>query len=396
MGGAQMLIRNKMLDLESRGWNVIIFYYFQGQIMIPEFKRFSGKYRIPELQNVIFSYSKSKVKEVVNRMASFVEGKTDIIIESDLFHLCFWGELLAREVKGIHLLYFVTEDYKKINNAEWQYLLFKQKRGEWVNHISIKKKIALNLDMIKEPDSYLKMPSYNNVLSSEKISLNYDSSLPVITSIGRLEKNYILPMVEEIIRFVEVNNIRVNLFFVGGAEYDIFLVRIKDLLSKTDKVIPHFFGYLYPIPENIIEVTDVAIATSGSVKVPILLDVPTISICVEDCMPLGVFGHTTNGCLFRNDEPIVSLSSILTDIIINGKFKESIHYVEEDSIKMFEDNSILIKSLLVADRCYYDCFIVASFLYRVKFYFLRIIFSFVRKVLNDKYRFYLKKIIGKA
>ena len=64
-----------------------------------------------------------------------------------------------------------------------------------------------------------------------------------------------------------------------------------------------------------------------------------------------------NGCLFRNDEPIVSLSSILTDIIINGKFKESIHYVEEDSIKMFEDNSILIKSLLVADRCYYDCFI---------------------------------------
>lgn len=42
MGGAQMLIRNKMLDLESRGWNVQIFYYFSGdEIIITEFKRFA-------------------------------------------------------------------------------------------------------------------------------------------------------------------------------------------------------------------------------------------------------------------------------------------------------------------------------------------------------------------
>lgn len=355
MGGAQMLIRNKMLDLESRGWKVQIYYYFSSEeIIISEFQRFAGN-RIKELKYPFYAYSRKERERIIDRMASGIDFKDEVIIESDFFQLSFWGELLASKINGINILYFIGEDFPAISKREEDYLYVKQIRKEFVNSLSIKLKYSQSVAALHQDDEVFKMPSYNNVYSDVEYPLEYDKSYPVITSIGRLEKSYILPMVKGVIEFAEANDQIVNLFFVGDAEYDIYLEAIKDVLSQTSKVIPYFFGYMYPIPLSIIQSTDVAVATSGSVKVTASYNIPTISICVDDCQPLGVYGHTTKSRLFRTDEPIVALPILLRDIIIDGKYKGQIEFEDVDSKKIYDRNAALLESLLKNERSYYDC-----------------------------------------
>ena len=355
MGGAQMLIRNKMLDLESRGWNVQIFYYFPGNtIIISEFQKFVNN-RIKDLQYPFYAYSRRERENVVKQIAGIINCEDEVVIESDFYHLSLWGELIASYVKGVNILYFIGEEFPQISRKEEQFLCFKQKRREFVNALSIKEKYSQLVASLHNDDEVLQMPSYNNVYSEIDYPLSYDTSYPVITSIGRLEKNYILPMVKGIIEFAEQNDKTVNLFFVGDSEYQVYLDEIKAVLSKTTKVVPYFFGYMYPIPVTIINATDVAVAVSGSIKVTASMNIPTISICVEDCFPLGVYGHTTKSGLFRTTEPIVSLPELLKDILIEGKYREPINFNDIDSNKIYERNAMLIDGLLKNERIYYEC-----------------------------------------
>lgn len=394
MGGAQMLIRNKMLDLESRGWNVQIFYYFPGDdIYITEFEKFSNN-RIKELQYPFFTYSYKEREYILNRMVSIINNYGDVVIESDFYELSYWGELLASKVRGINILYFIGEDFPRISSREESFLLFKQNRREFVNDIHIKNKYSKTIAEGHDDNDVLEMPSYNNVYSDKFFPLEYDCSYPVITSIGRLEKNYILPMVKGIIEFAEERDIIVNLFFIGDSEYKVFLDEIKNTLSKTTKVIPYFFGYMYPIPLSLIRATKVAIAVSGSIKVTASQNIPTISMCVEDCQPLGVYGHTTNSRLFRTTEPLTSLSKLLHEILIDGKYHDPIEYKDDDTDKIYHKNAMLINTLLNNDRSYYDCNSMFNgleqFVYKIK----RVVRTILGRssVLKRVYRF-IKKLI---
>ena len=389
MGGAQMLIRNKMLDLESRGWNVQIFYYFSGdEIIISEFKKFSDN-RIKELQYPFYAFNSKQRERIIDRISDKFKSSDEVIIESNFFHLSFWGEFIASKIGGLNLLYYIGEAFPRITKKEEEFLLYKQNRNEFVNSISIKEKYSSLIASLHNDDVVFKMPSYNNVYSEVDFPLEYDQSYPVVTSIGRLEKNYILPMVKGIIEFAETNDRIVNLFFVGDSEYPVFLEQIKAVLSKTTKVIPYFWGYMYPIPLSIIKATDVGIAVSGSVKVTASQSIPTISYCVEDCEPLGVYGHTTNGRLFRTTEPVVSLSSILSDIIIDGKYREPIAFEDVDSVKIYERNARIIETLLKNPRGYYDCDSVYSMKARMKVKIKKVLRSTLGSVeiLKKCYRF---------
>ncbi|EIY28470.1 hypothetical protein HMPREF1062_03455 [Bacteroides cellulosilyticus CL02T12C19] len=378
MGGAQMYIRNKMLALEKEGWHVEVFYFLEGKILIPELKKFKDN-RIENLRFPIFSLSENARKQVLNIISNRVTKSDDVVIESVTFGFRHWGELIAEHLSGLNLLFFVNETYPKLSKAEEDYLLWKQKRGEYLNHISVKKKASIRVASEHNDKYEFIMTPYNNVVSPESINFEFDKSLPVITSIGRLEKNYILKMVLEVIKFAEENDTKVNLFFIGGASEKGYIDNIKAELSKTNMVIPHFFGYLFPIPVNILDVTDVVIAVSGSVLVGVSRNIPTISIDVNDSYPLGVFGHTTHSRLFRSNEAIVPTSEILKDIILDNKYKEAVNYIDPDVDVINRHNSDLINKLLNNNKVYYNVMEISSFKDKLSYYMK----SSLRNIIGD-------------
>lgn len=378
MGGAQMYIRNKMLALEKEGWHVEVFYYLEGKILIPELKKFKDN-RIENLRFPIFSLNKNTRKQVLNIISNRVKKSDDVVIESVTFGFRHWGELIAEHLSGLNLLFFVNESYPKLSKAEEDYLLWKQKRGEYLNHISVKKKASIKVASEHNNKYEFVLTPYNNVVSSESIDFEFDKSLPIITSVGRLEKNYIIKMVLEVIKFAEDNDIKVNLFFIGGASEKGYIDNIKAELSKTNKVIPHFFGYLFPIPANILDVTNVVIAVSGAVLVGVSRNIPTISIDVNDSYPLGVFGHTTHSRLFRTNEPIISTSELLKDIILDNKYKETVNYIDPDVDVINRHNSDLINKLLSNSKVYYNVMEISSFKDKLNYY----VKSTMRNIIGD-------------
>ena len=82
----------------------------------------------------------------------------------------------------------------------------------------------------------------------------------------------------------------------------------------------HHFGYIFPVPENIIDCSDVAFACSNSVLVSADRGIPTISIDIHDLQPLGIYGETTNSHLLRSNEPIVSVYELIKQTLIEKRF----------------------------------------------------------------------------
>jgi hypothetical protein len=60
----------------------------------------------------------------------------------------------------------------------------------------------------------------------------------------------------------------------------------------------YMMGYTFPVPETILEKSDVGIASANSVLVTANKNVPTICIDMNDYYAIGVYGYTTKN--YRN------------------------------------------------------------------------------------------------
>ena len=359
MGGAQMYLRNKMLFLEERGWHVSVFFFNEGEILIPELQRFSS-FLIPDLRLQVSTVSKKRSKDVIARMIDMMGGANgECFIETHVYQLSYWAELLAKETGGYNLLCFLHEQYPSFSEREIAYLHYKCKRGELLKSSSW---IESRLGQHWMNDKTFKLPSYSNVTTKKEFKFEYDSSLKSILSIGRLDKPYIMPMLSEIVAFARNEGADVNLFLVGGAAEESYLDDIKSFLADKHQIIPYFFGYMYPVPENIIKSSDVAIATSGAVMVPTEMGVPTIAVDAQDYMAIGVYGVTTQNKMRRTIEPPTKIAVLLHDILVNKKYigMENAGAIAEKERNQLLQNHLSIVEEHDAVKEYYDVFSIYS------------------------------------
>lgn len=354
MGGAQMYIRNKMLFLREHGWTPTVFFFTEGKILIPELQEFERN-RIPELAYPITAVGKRAREQVLNRICKELEDSEECVIESSIYPGCYWMEEVARRVNGRCILYILHEGFPRCNEKEISFLKFKLDRRELFNST---RGIRMRIGKIWANDNVFLMPSYSNVTAPIVYPLEYDKSIKTILSIGRLDKPYIMPMLDEINTFTKEQGIKVNLFLVGGAAEESYIERIKEYLSDKPQMVPYFFGYMFPVPENIIKKSDVAIASSGSILVPSEMGVPTIAIDTQDYMAMGIYGCTTNNTFKRETEPQLRTSDLLREVLIEGKYA---NIEAKPSHATLEAETILLDHLkkiesLDAPKKYFDVF----------------------------------------
>ncbi len=356
MGGAQMYLRNKMLFLKEHGWTPSVYFFNDGNILIPELKEYEAN-RIPELAFPLTAVGHHQRERVINRILNDFSSTDECVFESHIYPQCYWVEEIAKRLKGRNLLYILHENFPKINSNEENYLKFKYERGEFMNRTqSIESLIGKH--WVKKTQFI--MPSYSNVTSPIYYPIDYDKSLKTILSIGRLDKPYIFPMLKEIVFFTEKTRLKINLFMVGGAAEDSIINSIKKYLKDKSLIVPHFFGYMFPVPENLIKACDVAIASAGSVLVPAEQGIPTISIDTQDYNAIGIYGETTDNIYFRSDEELVNTSDLLYEVLVENKYQNVVAKPSKptlESEKILKEHLDIIESLN-ATREYYDVFSV--------------------------------------
>lgn len=355
-----MYVRNKCLWMRKQGWSVELFSASSGKVYISELKEFNTF--IPELNFNYYLFPKYKRERIIQKMLSRIVDSSydEIIIESTSIPESTWAEVLAAHCKGQHLSYLLQEENRIETVCEQDFFKFKYSRKELVS-ITPKSLYDMFLPFfpisMAESEMYY-LPAYcNNVtedVDSDLIeSINASKCDYIVGCLSRLDKPFIIPTLQHFKDYVAMHHDkRFLLVMMGGASSN-YEVQIRKIFNRNNNVKLIITGYLFPISTRLLKCFQAFFSSAGSAWVCMRSGIPTISIDGTDFEPIGILGRTTMHCLFRdNNEPPLSFSNLLDDILIN-KIYENQPATHQNNHPDFCKHDLFLKTMK-QDYCYFS------------------------------------------
>lgn len=329
IGGAEIYVRNKCNYLKKKGWDVLVFSYCKGEILIEDLKEYES-YILPDLRFVPFLFSHKRRMRNIERILSAI-GKqqfNEIIIESNSMFISLWGELVAMQLQAKHFFFDLQEDDVIKSKGMLSYLKFKHQRKELVGikQYSLQRLFTPFFDLPLEKAYHLPAYCTNSV---EDIPCQILQDIPpadyCIASIGRLEKPYLQTAIADICEFITGYPEKTfNVMFVGGERNGSYVQKkIRKIFAKFPNVYLIITGFLFPIPLSLLRKADIYLSSAGSASITYRLGLPTISYDGNELQPIGIMGKTTTNTLFRENEIKVKGCDLLHDILIDKKYSFS-------------------------------------------------------------------------
>lgn len=341
MGGSEMFTYNKWKYLTSHGWDVDIFYFLKGEhFFLKELEKYKENC-IPELLYGMSSFSRHAKEQILRKMLKNVSEGDEVVVESHLFCLTLWGELIVQKTGGKSIMNCMEENIPQVISTEAAFMEYKLKRHEILN-ASVKSLHRYFGKCYKEEyedysHSYMRAYCSNVVTRSIVSDITIDYADYNILSIGRMEKPYVIPTFLEVKKFTRLHNSKkFNITFIGGDSKGGVKEELEEIFRTEENVNLFFLGYMYPVPSNLITMNDVAIASANSVLVPNDEGIPSIVIDIHDNLPIGIYGRTTNNKFSRDDEPVTSILELLDDVLIKQMYPKT-EPVENDEKAQLEE-----------------------------------------------------------
>lgn len=322
VGGAEQYVRNKLKRLLSAGYATFVISHNTGKVEIEDLKQFENMI-IPQLGLSPFIYTKKYVESILANIAALInyDCADTIFIESSEIFMSEWGELFAKKYNAQHICIILQENH---NYPQYyrEYLHYKYNRDELygINEASISQ--MLNTKKCN--------PKYINADCSvdfENVRCDIISKMEhadyTVTSIGRLEKIYILKGIGEIVKFCKKHSdLKINLLLVGGGNKKC-VDGIKEAVRGVDNLKLTITGFVYPLPEIILEVSNVFFSSAGSARLSMKRGKPTVSMDFEG-EALGVLNYTTEQTLYKDENySACSLCDYLESILLDGFCKKN-------------------------------------------------------------------------
>lgn len=341
IGGAELYVSNKMKHLQQMGWKVLVCSFSRGEVKIDNLKAF-----IPYINRVAgikYERTDNKTRHEYTKQFAKYKGARRVIIESHTTNLAYWAELVASEIHAVHLTFLLTETFPKLNSNQKNF--FEKKYNQKMLY-GIKPQSIANLmgNSFEYKDTLLLAMGGNyNVVSPE---IEYDiDELPnadyKILSLGRLNKPYVISMMESVSLFAQRNmQSQVLLTMLGGYGDEKIHDFSKKLESQHSNLKVAIMNEMNPIPQNIFLYHDAAIAVAGCATICSQQGLPTITIDANDHKGIGVLNETTNNNTLRVDEPALEVNDVLEDILVKKKYpkripisnKKGLNYDAHDAI----------------------------------------------------------------
>lgn len=387
MGGAQMYVANKATYMESLGWIPDVYFFLQGDVVINYLQRFKQNI-IPELEENIWSVLSTERERVIESISTNIAVTDEVVIESNSLLLTYWGEFIAERLKAKHLVFILQESIPNLTARQADFFNYKLDRKELLNsHSNTLHNIFKNYFRPSYQDyNYQLLPYCSNVLdyTQTKSPVNYDKADYNILSIGRLDKDYIKPMMEDIRCFANKYKDKIiNLIFVGDDTKHIMSDYIKDFYLNTKNINLFLLGYIFPIPYDWIKDIDVSIASSNSVLVTSEVGIPTISIDAHDLKAIGVHQHTTNSTVLRkDDEPMLEIANLIEEILVNKRYAKQLKEKDiKSELGLYLSPHVELLKISSIDKQYYDILGIWPLHHRIALITKQYIIKIIRKFL---------------
>ena len=338
VGGGQLYIRNKYIFLKEKGWDVVVFgAQDRYKIMIDDLKIFE-KNIIREMNYPPYVFTlkdrRRVIMTILDKASINLENshKEDIVIESNTISGSLWGEILASEIGCKHFLYLLAESFPKLPKYILDFLNFKHKRKELtgINTKSLEL-LFYNYKELDDDEKYFLNALCTDVVADipHTIIDSIDKFDFNIGCISRLQKPFVITMVDEIVYFCN-NNVdkKIQLIFVGSSPEHESENRILKATNSITNLKVVFLGKLYPIPRQLFRLMDIFIGSAGSARVS--LDEGVLTLAIDSLLhkPIGLLGIDTLNTLYSDYHKYDSISVALEDILIKRHFHE--HYSSDD------------------------------------------------------------------
>lgn len=334
MGGAQMYIRNKLIYLRNKGWDVVIITATRSDnVIISDLIEYK-KNCFPELRYNCYEFCKRKVNKVCNKIIKLIgDVDNEVIIESTCLEEATWAEYISKCIGAKHLFYTLQESNEVSNFNFFRFLDFKYERRELAG---IAPTSLSNMfepyKIIDENRSYYLIAACSNVEEDVPHSLidtikrkKFDR---LVGCLSRLEKPFVEQGILGVVDYCKNHpSYRVGLVLLGGT-YKSQIRKLKKITSTVKNLELIITGYIYPVPTKMLELCDVMFSSAGSAWVCERSGVPTISFDCNDLKPIGILGRTTNNCMFRGiDELALKFKDLLEDVLTKKSYiKTESHY----------------------------------------------------------------------
>lgn len=359
MGGGQMYLRNRCVDMQEKGWEVDLFSAQRGTIFIPELKKYD--YFIPELGFDFYLFSKSKVEKIITQILNVIMDKQydEIIFESSCLSESTWAEIIAERCGARHFCY-ILQEYNPISSInDQEFVKFKYGRKELAGIApSSLYDMFFPFSPIEKDKSFFLPAPCNNVVEDIEHSfintVNWKDYKYVVGCLSRIDKPFVIPALHDFINYVKHRSDKFLLLMIGGApEGTSFENNIRKLFKPINNVDILITGYLFPVPLKLLRVCDVFFTSAGSSWVCMHAGVPTITYDGLDFRPIGILGKTTNSSLYRSDnEPIQDLATLMDDVLLNKMYHKETASLSLDKPD-FSAHDLFIASL-PSDKAYYS------------------------------------------
>lgn len=331
INGAEQYVLNKYNYLKDMGYQVYIFSGKESKILIRAFEPFA-KLIHPALRFYPSYLNKKAMEALLKWVNTEIDRREDdsFIVESTCIIAALWGEIFAKELRCRHFAYILSENFK-CPDAIKQFLLFKVSRHELAGILydSVNKMLG-DLAPAAREDMRIRAFCSNTVQQCDDpfSPLLDDQASISIGSIGRLEKNYVLPMLEELCQWFQAHSEqRINLVLIGGCANKHRLAQIKEMISAHANVHLVLTDTVYPIPRTLVRKITLFISAAGSSRATYDAGRPTIKVDFTTGKAQGLLGYDYNPTEKTNIREHEYGISAYLDMIISGQ--AAIRYDED-------------------------------------------------------------------
>jgi hypothetical protein len=281
---------------------------------------------LPELQATSSRLSKANVQKSINKFRNFVGEFDDLLIESHTIALVEWGELFSADLGSKHLAYPLSDtpvsDYifnpgKNISHSKLRNNQFYGCNSVCLRQVFEKEEV---------PRNYVNIGFGIKELAEYSIpSLNYKKEQNdfVISTVGRLDKMYIEPLIKGCIELANRHEKQKIVLIVAGGSMNPQRVSFlqskynnKRLNLKNMNII--YTGYINVLGKDLFRLSDVFVGMGTASINAISQCCLTINIDPTNNMEFasGFFGYDTNNFAFSENGKLYTVSEKLEEALL--------------------------------------------------------------------------------
>ena len=295
MGGAQLYCLRRVNYLLKNGYNVkLIVGNDENFILENEFKA-TSILKIDEITEPLFIVSRQKTQQILSKIKEFLRDE-DVIFESHLPALAIWGELIAKELKSKHIIYFLIEvsikDFRYFQIKD--YFIWKLKRNECYGVSNISLKLIFGEYFDEKYNNYINIGFDINELT-ENTNPDFLKEIPphdfIIGTVARLSKTYITELINSSIKLsLKYPDLRFLLIIAGNDPDASILSRLRKKYLTNNNFSILFPGYINPIGKDFFRYLDVFVGMGTASVNSIAQKCATINIDPRTNLASGIFG----------------------------------------------------------------------------------------------------------